>query len=128
MKLGFLVGALVLSSLSAATPQELPCHECPGTLWYIDASQTGFANGRSWQTAYPDLQTALANSGSGDCIWVAAGDYKPTATSNRAISFDVAKSLRIYGGFGGDELCLSNRAGLFTSTTLTGDIGTGSAV
>ncbi len=118
-----LAAALALLSMPAMA-QELPCHQCPGTVWYVDASQTANPpNGSSWAKAYRKVQQALSAASAGDCIWVAAGDYFPTVSGNQAASFDVDKSLRIYGGFSGDELCFNARAGLFTDTCLSGEIG-----
>ncbi len=54
---------------------------------YVNAAASGANNGTSWQNAYPDLQAALAAATAGQQIWVAAGTYKPTAGTDRAISF-----------------------------------------
>ncbi len=45
----------------------------PDGIIYVDVEAGGAGTGASWVDAYPDLQTALAASASGDQIWVAAG-------------------------------------------------------
>jgi hypothetical protein len=75
-------------------------------------------------TAYTDLQPALAASNSGDEIWVAAGTYKPTATTDRTVSFAMKNGVGIYGGFAGNETQRSQRDPSVNVTILSGDIGT----
>jgi hypothetical protein len=58
-------------------------------------------DGMSWETAYTELQDALAAADDGDSIWVAAGVYSPG--SERPDSFHIDKSISIYGGFAGGE-------------------------
>ena len=105
----------------------------PPTRLYVRANATGAGNGLSWADAFPDLQQALSQSYR--CaqnlteIWVAAGTYKPTATTDRAISFTLQDGVAIYGGFAGNETSLSQRptinpvAGQPSGSTLSGDIG-----
>src|SRR5215475_1262798 len=78
-----------------------------------------WANG----TAFTDLQSALAASGSGDEIWVAAATYKPDA-SDRTKSFALKDGVGIYGGFVGTETLRSQRNPAANVTILSGDIGT----
>jgi len=75
-------------------------------------------------TAFTDLQPALAASGSGDEIWVAAATYKPTGTADRNISFALKNGVGIYGGFAGGETLRSQRDPGVHVTILSGDIGT----
>ncbi|GAB4162922.1 MAG: hypothetical protein Fur005_21980 [Roseiflexaceae bacterium] len=56
------------------------------TIWYVRADATAPGTGTSW-AAFPDLQQALAAASSGQEIWVAAGTYYPTSTSDREASF-----------------------------------------
>src|SRR5215467_7671642 len=77
-----------------------------------------------WATAFTDLQPALAASNSGDEIWVATGTYKPTATTDRTISFAMKDGVAIYGGFNGTETTRSQRDPVANVVTLSGDIGT----
>ncbi len=76
-----------------------------------------------WTTAYTDLQPALAAAGSGDEIWVATGTYKPTATTDRTISFALKNGVGIYGGFNGTETARSQAKPALNVTTLSGNIG-----
>ena len=71
------------------------------------------------------LQDALANGNGKDCdeIWVKAGVYKPTTTTNRAVSFEINRPLMLYGGFAGSEITFAERilsAG--SPSILSGDI------
>ncbi|RME05942.1 MAG: hypothetical protein D6816_08290, partial [Bacteroidetes bacterium] len=91
---------------------------------YVDASATGANDGSSWTDAYTDLQDALSAAVSGDDIWVAAGTYKPTSTTDRNISFSMKNGVAIYGGFAGTETTLSQRDWTANSTILSGNIGT----
>src|SRR5688572_6772968 len=57
---------------------------------YVRKGASSSGDGASWATAFPDLQPALtaatALSGSKE-VWVAHGEYKPTASIDRTISF-----------------------------------------
>jgi len=77
----------------------------------------------SKSNVYTDLQQALAESFSGDEIWVAAGIYKPTATSDRSIAFEMVAGVKIYGGFIGTETLIEDRLWHLHETILSGDIG-----
>ena len=77
-----------------------------------------------WATAFTDLQPALAAAGSGDEIWVAAGTYLPTATTDRTISFAMKNGVALYGGFNGTESTRGERDPAVNVTILSGDIGT----
>jgi predicted outer membrane repeat protein len=98
---------------------------------YVKAGASGANTGLSWADAFPDLQSALnypcLGSASGTPtaeIWVAAGVYKPTSTTNRSLSFAMRNGVTIYGGFVGNETALSQRVlSNPLTTTLSGDIG-----
>jgi len=90
---------------------------------YVNFAATGTNNGASWANAYTDLQSALGNYPACLVIWVARGKYKPTATTDRTISFNVKPGVAIYGGFVGTELLIKNRILAGNPTILSGDIG-----
>jgi len=90
---------------------------------FVDVSASGAADGSSWADAYPDLQPALAAASSGSSIWVAAGVYRPAPIGgSSAVSFVLPDGVSVYGGFDGTETLLSERAGLFDTTVLSGDL------
>ena len=105
----------------------------PPARLYVNANATGAGNGLSWADAFPDLQQALSQSYR--CaqnlteIWVAAGTYKPTTTTDRTISFTLQDGVAIYGGFAGYETSLNQRPtinplnGQLSGSILSGDIG-----
>jgi predicted outer membrane repeat protein len=107
-----------------ARPQGLHCDigavEVARTICYVkaDAVSHHASDGTSWTNAYTDLQTALTDA-TCDEIWVARGVYKPTAGSNRAISFIIRPVLAVYGGFAGVG---SLRDAAAYRTVLSGDI------
>jgi hypothetical protein len=90
---------------------------------YVNASATGSNNGLSWNNAYINLQEALSVAIPGDEIWVMAGTYKTTATTDRTISFVMKNGVNLYGGFNGTETSISQRNISANPTTLSGDIG-----
>ncbi|MGC1377452.1 MAG: choice-of-anchor Q domain-containing protein, partial [Anaerolineales bacterium] len=91
------------------------------TIRYAVPGATGTGDCASWVTACT-LQTALANAGSGDEIWVVAGTHKPTTGTDRAATFQL-KSVSIYGGFAGTETARDQRDFTANVTILSGEIG-----
>jgi uncharacterized protein (TIGR03382 family) len=92
---------------------------------YVDSGAVSSGeNGSSWADAYTDLQDALAHPslGSGDDIWVAAGTYRPTNTSDRTVSFELVAGVALYGGFAGGESARGDRDWTTNETILSGDI------
>ncbi|HET7713285.1 MAG TPA: cadherin, partial [Patescibacteria group bacterium] len=90
---------------------------------YVKWDATGTNDGSSWEDAYIDLQSALAAASSGDEIWVAAGTYKPTAGTDRTISFVLKNGVAVYGGFAGTETANTQRNYVTNVTVLNADIG-----
>ncbi len=88
---------------------------------YVDDSAAGANNGTSWADAFTDLQAAIAAATPGSQVWVAEGVYKPTQGLDRSVSFELS-DIQLYGGFAGYEQSLAERAGLFDTTILSGDL------
>lgn len=77
----------------------------PSHYIYVDANSTGNNTGSSWTDPFTDLQDALALGANAE-IFVAEGTYKPTATANRGIAFQISSNVSIKGGYssgGGDR-------------------------
>lgn len=105
--------AILLASSVAVSSAHAVC--------YVRAGATGTHTGASWSTAYADLQPALANAACTE-IWVSKGTYKPTAGTDRTISFVIHPGTAVYGGFAGTET-LRNQRDWFTNVAiLSGDI------
>src|SRR5260221_10649616 len=92
-------------------------------IYYVKSDASGANNGTSWTDAYTDLQTAISAASSGDEIWVAAGTYKPTPTTDRTISFTLKEGVGIYGGFAGTKTLLQQPHPSTNFTNFSGDIG-----
>ena len=88
---------------------------------FVDDDVVG-GNGSSWSNAYGDLQDAITASSSGTEIWVAAGIYKPTSTTDRTITFNMVDGTGIHGGFAGNERLCAERNVAINVTVLSGDI------
>lgn len=80
----------------------------------------------SFSSAYGSLQSALAAATAGDTILVAQGTYKPTAGTDRSISFNIPSGVLVYGGFegGATELYTTQSQPQVYETILSGEIGT----
>ncbi len=90
---------------------------------YVNQSAAGSNDGTTWANAYTDLNAAITASSFGDQLWVAAGTYKPTTTTNRNIAFALKSGVAIYGGFAGTETLLNQRDFTINVSRLSGDIG-----
>lgn len=93
------------------------------TIFHVDQNATGNASGSSWAHAFPLLQQALALAQNGDEIWVAAGVYKPTHTTDRHAHYDLPSGVAVYGGFSGSETLREQRDWAAHPSILSGDIG-----
>jgi hypothetical protein len=86
---------------------------------------TGDCDGTAWESAFKDLQQALAASRlSGKEIWVAEGTYKPTALKNppdRDATFQLTPGIELIGGFKGTETTNVPNGSPY-ATILIGDI------
>lgn len=50
----------------------------PKTIYVNSNNTNGVQNGKSWRTAYSDLQSAQAALNSKSIIWLAKGNYIPS--------------------------------------------------
>jgi hypothetical protein len=93
------------------------------TRYYVNPAAFGQNNGLTWYDAFTDLHSAFALAQAGDEIWVAEGVYLPSQTGDRSAHFDMLAGVKVYGGFVGTEMDLSQRDWEAHPTVLDGDIG-----
>jgi len=111
---------VVFCSLMTETAFAIATDETDGAVLYVKVGGNGDCS--TWEQAC-ELQTALTTASSGDQIWVGAGTYKPTTTTDRNISFVLKSGVAIYGGFPANGGDWRSRAWETNTTTLSGDIG-----
>ncbi len=98
--------------------------DAPRVVFVSAANREGPWDGRSWATAFADLQEALAVAYLGaEEVWVAAGTYRTAADGDRRRSFRLLGGLALYGGFAGTEERREQRDWKTNETTLSGDLG-----
>lgn len=92
---------------------------------YVDINATGpLQDGTSWESAYTDLQYALAAATSGDEIRIADGIYLPTSGGDRTATFQLPASVQVNGGYAGAGAGNPDlRHPTIFQTVLSGDIG-----
>ncbi|MCO6480806.1 MAG: right-handed parallel beta-helix repeat-containing protein, partial [Phaeodactylibacter sp.] len=94
------------------------------TIRYVKPVAAGSGDGSSWANASAGLQAMINASAAGDEVWVAAGTYKPTAGTDRTISFNMKDGVAIYGGFPATGTPgMGDRDWTAQETILSGDIG-----
>lgn len=117
-----LLAAILLTAVTASA----------GNVRYVKQTASGTGDGSSWANASSDLQAMLTASTNGDSVWVAAGTYFPSAlppgtttvtTTSRDYAFYVPPGVRLYGGFAGNEMYVSERNLALNITILDGDTG-----
>ncbi len=73
-----------------------------GNIWFVNCNSSNQSNnGKSWSTAYKNINSALVAAKPGDCIWVARGIYGQ--------SIIMKDGVEIYGGFVGNEEDITKR-------------------
>ncbi len=96
----------------------------PARVICVNAAAAGAGDGKSWKTAFPTLQAAMADARDDRAeVWVAAGVYEPTDGKDRAASFQLRSNVDLYGGFRGGEAERADRDWKANITVLSGDIG-----
>lgn len=111
--------ALIAAMLIAVAPCAL------ANVIFVQTDASGSNNGSSWSNAFTDLQNAFAASTPGDTIWVAAGVYFPTTTTDRTASFALPNGRIVLGGFTGTETNVDQRNPTIHLCVLSGNIGNG---
>eukprot|EP01083_Nonionella_stella_P174170 603045_1 len=97
---------------------------CDAQIIYVNEASKTNGDGKSWSTAFQDLQSALKISTAGSSIWIAQGTYYPTTfKSNRNATFLIFHPLKLYGGFLGTETTTDQRPNPLAFTVLSGNIG-----
>jgi hypothetical protein len=99
-------GGLTISSGIALTV------DTPNVI-FVSTTGYDFMDGRSWQSAKRNLQSALLAAQSGDHIWVATGTYSETISLRDGVS--------VYGGFAELETRLDQRDVAAHPTILSAD-------
>ncbi|MBW2456189.1 MAG: hypothetical protein JRI68_16845 [Deltaproteobacteria bacterium] len=98
----------------------------PGCVVYVDGdSGSDGATGLSWSSAKATVNAALDVAETTGCpVWVAAGEYHPSAGTDRTASITLRANIALYGGFAGTETSLDDRNINANETVLSGDLGT----
>lgn len=93
---------------------------------FVSATAEGEENGRTWETAFRDLQSALDIAASDNEIWVTADLYRPSdalappTVPDGNLRFEVAPGVTLFGGFRGNERSPDERP-RGSRTILSGD-------
>jgi len=90
---------------------------------YVNAASEGPYDGKTWDTAFNDLQNALSIAQPDTEIWVATGVYtSDRGTGARTASFHMKNGVRLLGGFAGTETSSHQRDPNNNETILSGDL------
>ena len=100
----------------------LPGADTQAETIFVKSDASGASDGSSWADAFTSLQDGLGTAQASDDIWVAAGTYKPTTSTDRLRSFRLKTGVGIYGGFLGTETVLEERDWDSNHTILSGDL------
>jgi hypothetical protein len=111
----------VTKSFDTNSKENTITNNSKSTIIYVSEKATGENNGSSWKDAYNDIQDAIAQSKSGDDIWVAEGTYYASET-DESVSFSLVDGTNFFGGFAGTETSISQRDLENHETILSGDI------
>lgn len=124
----FFAGDEVLSiSYVAGSGNDVELTVVGTAIIHVDASAVNNGDGKSWATAFNNLQDALAVAVSGNKVWVTLGVYYPDVggtqvNNDRLASFTLIDGVSIYGGFNGTETDLNQRDPELNVTVLSGDL------
>ncbi len=95
-----MTSAVFLSVLVAAAPAQ--------SIWHVDAAAAPGGDGRNWNSAFSELQSALLAAQAGDEVRVAGGIYLPDFvpdsgqhTRDRTATFVLISYVTVRGGYAG---------------------------
>jgi hypothetical protein len=90
---------------------------------YVNAAAIAGGNGRSWETAFRDINEALATPGVRE-VWIAQGTYRPDrGLGDPTLSYRIESPfVALRGGFAGTETDASQSAPAVHPTVITGDL------
>ena len=109
---------------AGAVVEGLEARRLLSAVLFVDDSAVGSGDGSSWGNAFTDLQVALGQAVSGDEIHIAGGSCKPTATTDRTISFELKDGVSLLGGYAGNGAADPDARDIaLFQTILSGDIG-----
>ena len=104
----------------------------PNNVLLVDVNSIAGGNGRTWETAINDLQSAINDPDTGGIyteIWVREGTYVPKDIPNggdagdtRDVHFALNSGLSVLGGFSGSEWMSGQRDPRNNVTILSGDL------
>jgi predicted outer membrane repeat protein len=93
---------------------------------YVKKDAAGNNTGETWEDAFNSLQAGLDAAIAGDEIRVAQGVYTPTQQTviddPRSVTFSLKQGVKLYGGFLGGEISVSERDWRLNQTILSGDL------
>jgi predicted outer membrane repeat protein len=96
-----------------------PTDDCLGPV-LVDGANTALEqDGKTWSTAYADIQQAVDAALEGGAVWVKVGRYR--AASANATVLALRDSISVYGGFAGVETYLAARDPASRGSVLDGD-------
>jgi predicted outer membrane repeat protein len=122
-KICFAILSLLLTAITTADCKTMDESLAIKEVLFVNAEAEEHGDGSSWNSAFNNLQDALAAAESGDQIWVAEGIYYPTDTDDRLTSLVMKDGVDLYGGFSGNEQKLKDRNWITNKTIISGNIG-----
>ena len=116
---GDVTGSELWAHVVMDTDKTVTANFAPNTVYVNKSNSTGPWDGRSWGTAFRDIQsgvnTALADGG-GE-VWVKGGVY--IAATDPVVT--MKPSVSLYGGFAGTEFDRNARNAVANTTTIDGE-------
>lgn len=113
----FVAGILMIGLALSARPVRAAT-----TIMYVVPAGLTTGACDSWANAC-NLQYGLTGAGVNSELWVKAGTYRPTTTTNLLATFQLRNDVALYGGFIGTETLRTQRNPTANVTILSGDIG-----
>lgn len=100
----------------------LPAAHAASSIRVTTSGATSGTCGGDWGTPCDLLYALNSVAVADDELWVAAGVYKPTTTTDRWASIPLKAGVAVYGGFAGGEEARTDRTPQTNVTIFSGDI------